>query len=157
MTIPLSVRFEILQRDGFRCQFCGKQVPETELEVDHLEPRSKGGSDDAENLVSACRDCNRGKGDKPANLWARSWRSLDGKFFHSYGKDRTAKWQGRILSEVQPGFFVIELHEWLTGSASFTGIRVVALETMAAEGWSFYLSVEEMADAYKYGGIARQV
>jgi hypothetical protein len=36
MTIPLSMRFQILERDSFTCRFCGKRAPETELEV---EPR----------------------------------------------------------------------------------------------------------------------
>jgi 5-methylcytosine-specific restriction endonuclease McrA len=53
VTIALSVRFDILERDSYTCRFCGKRAPETELEVDHIMPRSKGGSDDASNLVTA--------------------------------------------------------------------------------------------------------
>lgn len=54
-------RFLILRRDGFTCQYCGKKPPEVSLEVDHIVPRSKGGSDDDGNLITACFDCNRGK------------------------------------------------------------------------------------------------
>jgi CRISPR/Cas system Type II protein with McrA/HNH and RuvC-like nuclease domain len=59
-----SIRFKVFARDGFTCQYCGKTPPEAILEVDHIMPRSKGGFDCIENLVTACRDCNRGKSDK---------------------------------------------------------------------------------------------
>jgi hypothetical protein len=57
-------RFDVFKRDGFVCAYCGKRPPETVLEVDHIVPRAKGGSDDEINLITACKDCNRGKSDK---------------------------------------------------------------------------------------------
>ena len=59
-----KTRFEVFQRDGFTCQYCGGKPPEVVLEVDHIMPRSKNGSDDMENLITSCFDCNRGKRDK---------------------------------------------------------------------------------------------
>lgn len=59
--ISKKIRFEIFKRDGFQCAYCGKTPPEVTLEVDHIEPISLGGSDDMENLLTACFDCNRGK------------------------------------------------------------------------------------------------
>ena len=59
--IPKIVRFEVFKRDKFTCQYCGAQAPNEILEVDHIKPVSKGGTDDIMNLVTACRDCNRGK------------------------------------------------------------------------------------------------
>ena len=53
--------FEVFKRDGFICQYCGKHPPDITLEVDHINPVSKGGSDDINNLITACFDCNRGK------------------------------------------------------------------------------------------------
>jgi len=58
-------RFEVFKRDGFQCVYCGKTPPMVILEVDHILPKSKKGTDDYENLITACFDCNRGKG---ANL-----------------------------------------------------------------------------------------
>lgn len=55
------LRFEILKRDGFRCQYCGAEPGETKLHVDHIVPKAKGGSDDPVNLITACADCNLGK------------------------------------------------------------------------------------------------
>ena len=59
--IPKSTRFEVFKRDKFTCQYCGATAPNVILEVDHIKPVSKGGSNDLLNLVTACRDCNRGK------------------------------------------------------------------------------------------------
>lgn len=54
-------RFKILERDKFTCQYCGRKAPEVILEVDHIIPTSKGGENVSTNLITACRDCNRGK------------------------------------------------------------------------------------------------
>ena len=55
-------RFEILKRDRFTCQYCGRSAPSVELEVDHIHPKSARGLDNKYNLITACSDCNRGKG-----------------------------------------------------------------------------------------------
>jgi hypothetical protein len=60
--ISQTLRFEVFKRDLFTCQYCGKRAPDVVLEVDHIKPVSKGGSNAIENLVSACKECNRGKG-----------------------------------------------------------------------------------------------
>lgn len=64
MGIKKSVRFEVFKRDKFTCQYCGAQAPDAILHVDHIHPVSEGGTDDPLNLVTACRDCNLGKGAK---------------------------------------------------------------------------------------------
>lgn len=56
------LRFEIFKRDGFTCQYCGGHPPDKTLEVDHIIPVSKGGTDEMHNLITSCFDCNRGKG-----------------------------------------------------------------------------------------------
>lgn len=63
--ITKKVRFEVFKRDGFQCSYCGKTPPVVVLEIDHIEPVSKGGSSDETNLITACFDCNRGKGATP--------------------------------------------------------------------------------------------
>lgn len=59
--ISKKLRFEIFKRDGFKCAYCGKEPPAVTLEIDHIEPFSKGGEDDINNYITACFDCNRGK------------------------------------------------------------------------------------------------
>lgn len=62
IAIPKSVRFEVFKRDSFKCQYCGKSAPEIVLHVDHIKPVAEGGDNDILNLVTACSDCNLGKG-----------------------------------------------------------------------------------------------
>jgi HNH endonuclease len=53
-------RFAILKRDNYTCHYCHRTgVP---LEVDHVIPLYKGGTNDDRNLVAACHECNHGKG-----------------------------------------------------------------------------------------------
>jgi 5-methylcytosine-specific restriction enzyme A len=59
--ITLKVRMQILQRDSFQCVYCGRKPPDVKLEIDHIIPFSKGGSNDISNLQTLCFDCNRGK------------------------------------------------------------------------------------------------
>lgn len=61
MGISVRTRFEVFKRDRFTCHYCGRTPPTVLLEVDHVLPQAAGGSDDAENLISSCQDCNRGK------------------------------------------------------------------------------------------------
>lgn len=56
-----NVRFEVFKRDKFTCQYCGASAPDVILEVDHIKPVSKGGTNDIMNLVTACKACNSGK------------------------------------------------------------------------------------------------
>ncbi len=62
-TLSKKDKFRIAYRDGFTCQFCGSQPGYDEIEIDHLVPVSKGGSDDEANLIATCKKCNRGKSD----------------------------------------------------------------------------------------------
>jgi 5-methylcytosine-specific restriction endonuclease McrA len=55
-------RKNLFARDGNRCQYCGKKYPTTELSLDHLVPRSRGGRATWDNIVCACLRCNVRKG-----------------------------------------------------------------------------------------------
>jgi 5-methylcytosine-specific restriction endonuclease McrA len=55
-------RKNLMLRDQFQCQYCGKRPSQRDLNVDHVMPRSRGGQDSWENLVVSCRFCNLKKG-----------------------------------------------------------------------------------------------
>jgi hypothetical protein len=60
--IPVGRRYQVFQRDTFTCRICKRSgVP---IEVDHIIPVSKGGSDLIENLQTLCARCNRGKSNR---------------------------------------------------------------------------------------------
>ena len=61
--IRAQMRFRVLQRDGFRCRYCGRygSAPGVVLHVDHVVPLAAGGTSTEDNLLTACEECNLGK------------------------------------------------------------------------------------------------
>jgi 5-methylcytosine-specific restriction endonuclease McrA len=55
-------RRNLFARDENRCQYCGKRFPTTELSIDHVVPKSRGGPTTWGNVVCACTSCNKRKG-----------------------------------------------------------------------------------------------
>lgn len=55
-------RFNIYARDDNTCQYCGSKYHRAELNLDHVVPRSRGGSTNWENVVCSCIPCNLKKG-----------------------------------------------------------------------------------------------
>jgi len=66
--IPMQARSlsrkNILTRDRYTCQYCHRTFSTNELTLDHVIPRSRGGSSTWENLVACCHPCNRRKGNR---------------------------------------------------------------------------------------------
>jgi hypothetical protein len=61
VAVSRRLRYEVLRRDDFTCRYCGGKAPDVELEVDHVQPTTLGGSDEPSNLATACAGCNAGK------------------------------------------------------------------------------------------------
>jgi len=57
-------RENILNRDKFKCQYCGKICNLKELTIDHVIPKSQGGKNTWNNLVAACKPCNAYKANR---------------------------------------------------------------------------------------------
>jgi 5-methylcytosine-specific restriction endonuclease McrA len=80
----------IMERDAFRCVYCGVPQDHMTLSLDHLMPRSRGGGNSDANLVTACFPCNVEKGDRTIAEWLAhrsfrtSWMLSEG---HSYTRD----------------------------------------------------------------------
>jgi 5-methylcytosine-specific restriction endonuclease McrA len=62
---------ELILRDGPACLWCGREVWRRDLTVEHLLPRSRGGSGEGRNVVLACRRCNRSRGSRPVDAYVR--------------------------------------------------------------------------------------
>lgn len=68
-----DLRLAIYLRDAFRCLFCLADLHSAkpfDVTLDHLKPSSKRGSNDAKNLVTACRSCNCSRADSPLSRFA---------------------------------------------------------------------------------------
>ena len=69
-----EVREYLLEKWGRECAYCGTQdVP---LEVEHIHPKSKGGSNRISNLTLSCHDCNQGKGSQPLEVFFQQDKGL---------------------------------------------------------------------------------
>lgn len=56
-------------RNNNYCWYCGKEMPPSELTIDHVFPRSKGGGNDMDNIIMVCKNCNSSKGNMDLFEW----------------------------------------------------------------------------------------
>jgi len=61
---PTCTRKNVLKRDNYICQYCTKEFTSSELTLDHIIPRSRGGKNTWKNLVASCKKCNQKKGNR---------------------------------------------------------------------------------------------
>jgi 5-methylcytosine-specific restriction endonuclease McrA len=57
-------RRNVMERDEYTCQYCGRRLEPSKLTIDHVIPKSRGGQTVWENVVAACMRCNDRKGDR---------------------------------------------------------------------------------------------
>ena len=102
--IPKSVRFEVFKRDKFTCQYCGASAPDVILQIDHIKPVSKGGTNDIMNLVTSCRDCNSGKSNRELSddsaIKIQKQR-LDDMQEHREQLEMMIKWRDELLDGLE--------------------------------------------------------
>lgn len=109
-------RINLMARDNFQCQYCGIKPRRSELNLDHVVPRSQGGRSTWDNVVTSCLDCNRRKGGrtpKQARLRLRKrperprWTPLMNLMLSSV---RYKEWRP-FLSIVDASYWNVELAE----------------------------------------------
>ena len=62
--VPTLTRRELFHRDGGLCMYCGAQLGFSQMQIEHVVPRSRGGEHAWRNVVSTCEPCNRYKDDR---------------------------------------------------------------------------------------------
>ncbi|ACX52454.1 hypothetical protein Adeg_1350 [Ammonifex degensii KC4] len=82
------------------------------------------------------------------------WKSLVGKFFHSFDEEGYVQSQGVVLSSLGNGYYVVQYFEWLTGSPC--RVSVVHIGEMVARKWAFYESDDDMRYAFEYGFVKKR-
>jgi hypothetical protein len=88
MSISDETRLAVRQRANFACEYCGVSETDSgsELTIDHFQPRTKGGSDDLDNLLYCCPRCNQYKADYwaehpgDAELWNPRYSAWEAHF-----------------------------------------------------------------------------
>lgn len=114
-----AVRIRVMKRDRFTCVYCGTTGAESELEIDHVHPVSKGGSHHISNLVTACRKCNQAKGAgtmkrmaAPSAVAPSSGGPI-GLYIHTL-KDGLIQFQGQIIG-TDGDAFLVQLFSFMSG------------------------------------------
>lgn len=142
-------RFDVFKRDAFSCQYCGAHPPSAILEVDHIQPVAAGGSDELDNLVTACFDCNRGKSDGdlsdvPQSLQSKAAEVIEREAqIKGYQAAMDAK-RLRLLEEAQE---VCELYEELKPGYTLTDKSLVTVR-MFIEKLGVHVVMDAMERAY---------
>jgi 5-methylcytosine-specific restriction endonuclease McrA len=103
-------RINLMARDNFQCQYCGKKPHRAELNLDHVVPRSLGGRSTWENVVTSCVDCNRRKG-------GRTPRQAHLKLFRKPERPRwtplaNLMWSSVRYQEWRPFLSVVDASYW---------------------------------------------
>lgn len=96
-----KVRFEVLKRDKFTCQYCGAKAPDVLLHVDHVTPVCNGGTSDILNLISSCEPCNLGKGGRPlddASALSKQRAQATALQARREQLEMMAEWQNNLLT-----------------------------------------------------------
>lgn len=75
ISIPQEIRQYILGRNNFQCQSCGASSQNLALQIDHIIPLAKGGTNDLSNLQVLCQSCNRQKSDRIDPRFNRLYQS----------------------------------------------------------------------------------
>ena len=108
-----SIRYNVLKEAKFRCELCGISADTKALEVDHIIPRNKGGSDEINNLQALCYSCNAMKRDKDSTDFRRVRESYEireeGCLFCEIQKERILD-QDDLFYVIRDGFPVTDLH-----------------------------------------------
>jgi 5-methylcytosine-specific restriction endonuclease McrA len=68
--VPVNVE-QLIERDGPACVWCGREVWRRDLTVEHVVPRSRGGHTTPDNVLVACRSCNKRRGSRPVDAYVR--------------------------------------------------------------------------------------
>lgn len=137
--IAQGVRFDVLRRDNFTCVYCGRSSPAVTLEVDHKIPVVAGGSDEKENLHTACFDCNRGKGAKIVPnqpIAVAPATSLVGLYGVRHIQDKRILWRFTIMSIHDASHCVVQLEQ--TQFDKPGALKLVSLADLATPEFSLF-------------------
>ena len=158
-----KLRLKVLKSNGYRCTYCGIDGSQAELQIDHIIPVAKGGSNHPSNLTVACRSCNAKKSDslKFAKPDERLIESITGSSLLNYWvhtwDDGAIEYQGKVITDLG-SHCVIKLFSWLHGYDTGATTVLKKLEMMDSKRVFLYTTYEkwrEIGDEYADGKIRK--
>ena len=112
-SISGNVRYQVLSQAKYHCELCGISADQKALDVDHIVPRNKGGSDDISNLQALCYSCNRMKRDTDATDFRAVRERKDAReadcLFCEIPHERVIA-ENELAYAIRDGFPVTDLH-----------------------------------------------
>jgi 5-methylcytosine-specific restriction endonuclease McrA len=142
-----KIRFEVFKRDSFTCQYCGASAPEVVLQVDHIDPVSRGGSGEIFNLLTSCQSCNAGKGARPlsdSTALQKQKAMLDSLQERREQLEMMLEWQ-RSLEHLEDDT-ALQISDWL---ADLTGYRLNEKGLHKLKKWIKSFGLQEVMEAIK--------
>lgn len=143
--VSKKIRFEVFKRDNFTCQYCGRKAPDVVLEVDHITPVAESGDNSIMNLITSCKDCNRGKGARKLDInteLEKQRKELEEINEKRNQLEMMAKWRGELkkIEESQIDWVSDEM-------ASLTGARPNKTGRIKIKKWIKEFGVDIVIDA----------
>jgi len=109
-----TIRYEVLKRAKFHCELCGISADKKALEVDHIIPRNRGGTDDLSNLQALCYSCNAMKRDRDDTDFRIIRESFDHKedgcLFCHIEKERELIASNELAIAIEDAYPVTPMH-----------------------------------------------
>lgn len=156
-----EVRIRVMKRDRFTCTYCGTTGADAELEIDHIIPISKGGSNHISNLTTACRKCNQKKGNgmgfRVQSIGANQQGNSDirdevnsqgliGLFVHRLDGQGNVRNQGHVIG-IDTGLAIVQRFSFFDGTP--TDVICVPISELTDEAqYRLYRDNESMVLAY---------
>lgn len=108
-----TLRYEVLKQAQFHCELCGVSADLKALEVDHIKPRSKDGTDDVDNLQALCYSCNSMKRDRDDTDFREireSYRHNEESCLFCELPRKRIMAENKLAYAIRDGFPVTDLH-----------------------------------------------
>ena len=108
MSISKKIRQQVYDKCGGHCAYCGREIAYKDMQVDHIHPQYKGGSDDIGNLMPSCRACNFRKGTLSVEQFRRDIKDQCDSLFERSFQARMSLAYGLIERVGKPIVFYFE-------------------------------------------------
>lgn len=109
--ISKEERLKVYEKYGCHCAYCGKPIEYKDMQVDHLEAYWKGGDDNIENYMPACRSCNHYKRGNSLEGFRRMIEKIPAKLERDSYIYRIGLMYGNVKADEKPIKFYFERFE----------------------------------------------